>query len=68
MSFRREAMFPAEMPRPQVEALSEPFWTAAREGRLDRAAPTRRVSPPSPRECGCVSPPADWLESAARPV
>ena len=28
------SVFPADMPVPQVEALTEPFWAAAREGRL----------------------------------
>jgi uncharacterized OB-fold protein len=28
------AMFPSDMPLPQVEPLTEPFWAATREGRL----------------------------------
>ena len=62
-------MFPSEMPVPQVEALTEPFWAAARAGRLVIQHCT---------ECGkfrhlphvlcssCQSSAHDWVESAGR--
>ena len=61
------ATFPPEMPVPLVEALTEPFWTAAREGRLVIQHCT---------DCGafrhlphvlcssCQSSAHDWVESA----
>ena len=59
--------FPPDMPVPEVEALTEPFWTAARAGRLVIQHCT---------ECGtyrhlphvlcstCQSSAHDWVESA----
>lgn len=61
--------FPAEMPVPVIEPLTEPFWAAAREGRLV----IQRC-----RDCGtfrhlphvlcaaCRSSAHDWVESAGR--
>ena len=63
------AMFPPEMPVPLVEVLTEPFWAAAREGRLVIQHCT---------DCGtfrhlphvlcssCQSSAHDWVESAGR--
>lgn len=62
-------MFPADMPVPQVEPLTEPFWAAARDGRLV----VQRCT-----DCGtfrhlphvlcaaCQSAAYDWVESAGR--
>ena len=69
MTAQREGMFPPEMPRPQVESLTEPFWTAARKGRLVIQRCT---------DCGafrhlphvmcssCQSSAHEWVESAGR--
>jgi uncharacterized protein len=69
MTARRAAMFPAEMPRPQVEALSEPFWAAAREGRLVIQRCTdcgtfRHM--PHVMCASCQSPAHEWVESAGQ--
>ena len=69
MSVRRAAMFPAEMPRPQVEAQSEPFWAAAREGRLVIQRCTdcgtfRHL--PHVMCASCQSSAHEWVESAGQ--
>jgi uncharacterized OB-fold protein len=61
--------FPEAMPLPLVEALTEPYWTAAREHRLViqrcTACGTFRHLPHV--LCGnCQSPDHDWVESAGR--
>jgi len=64
-----DAMFPPDMPVPVVEPLTEPFWAAAREGRLV----IQRC-----RDCGtfrhlphvmcsaCQSERSEWVESSGR--
>lgn len=63
------ARFPTDMPRPQVEPLTEPFWAAAREGRLViqrcTACGTFRHLPHV--LCAvCQSRDVEWVESAGR--
>jgi uncharacterized OB-fold protein len=69
MSALREPMFPSEMPRPQIEALTRPFWEAARAGRLViqrcTACGTFRHLPHA--MCSsCQSSAHEWVESAGR--
>jgi uncharacterized OB-fold protein len=69
VTVRREAMFPPEMPRPQVEALSEPFWAAAREGRLviqrcSACGAFRHL--PHVMCASCQSSECEWVESAGQ--
>lgn len=69
MTARREAMFPSEMPRPQVEALTEPFWAAARESRLviQRCADCGAFRHLPHLMCAsCQSSAQEWVESAGR--
>jgi uncharacterized OB-fold protein len=66
---RSESVFPPEMPRPQIEPLTEPFWAAAREGRLViqrcRECGVFRHLPHA--MCGsCQSTAHEWVESAGR--
>ena len=63
------SMFPADMPVPQPEPLTEPFWSAAREGRLViqrcTACGTFRHLPHV--MCAvCQSPESEWVKSAGR--
>jgi uncharacterized OB-fold protein len=69
MTLRQPAMFPPEMPRPQVEALTRPFWAAASQGRLVIQRCTgcgtfRHL--PHAMCASCQSPAHDWVESAGR--
>ena len=69
MTVRREAMFPSEMPRPQVEPLTEPFWAAAREGRLviQRCTDCGAFRHLPHAICGsCQSTAHEWVPSAGR--
>ena len=60
-------MFPSEMPRPQVEALTEPFWAAAREGPGDPSAASLRTFRHLPHVmCASCQSRARWVESAGR--
>jgi uncharacterized OB-fold protein len=64
-----EPFFPPEMPRPQVEPLTRPFWDAAREGRLViqrcRDCGTFRHLPHA-LCASCQSAAHDWVQSAGR--
>ena len=65
----RSALFPADMPRPQIEPLTEPFWTAAREGRLviQRCTHCGAFRHLPSAMCGsCQSTAHEWVESAGR--
>jgi len=69
MTARRESMFPPEMPRPQIEPLTEPFWAAAREGRLviQRCTDCGAFRHLPHAMCGsCQSPAHEWVASAGR--
>jgi len=62
-------LFPAEMPRPQVEALTEPFWAAARDGRLviQRCTDCGAFRHLPCAMCGaCQSAAHEWVPSAGR--
>jgi uncharacterized OB-fold protein len=65
----RNALFPADMPRPQIEPLTEPFWSAAREGRLviQRCTGCGAFRHLPSAMCGsCQSTAHEWVESAGR--
>jgi uncharacterized OB-fold protein len=69
MNVRTQPMFPAEMPRPQVEALTRPFWDAAKSGRLviqhcTDCGTFRHL--PHAMCAACQSSAHDWVESAGR--
>jgi hypothetical protein len=69
MSARNQAMFPPEMPRPQVEALTEPFWSAAHQQRLVIQRCTdcgafRHLPHVMCARCGSSA--HDWVQSAGR--
>jgi hypothetical protein len=69
MTVQREAMFPAEMPRPQIEPLTEAFWAAAREGRLviQRCTSCGAFRHLPAALCGsCQSTAHEWVASAGR--
>ena len=69
MTAARDALFSPEMPRPQVEALTEPFWAAARAGRLviQRCTDCGAFRHLPHVLCGsCQSTAHDWVESAGR--
>jgi uncharacterized OB-fold protein len=71
MTHRREATFPSEMPRPQIEPLTEPFWAAAREGRLviQRCTDCGAFRHLPHAMCGsCQSTAHEWVASAGRGV
>lgn len=64
---RGGAMFPPEMPVPLVEALTEPYWSAARDGRLviQRCTDCGAFRHLPHVMCGsCQSSAHDWAESA----
>ena len=57
------------MPRPQIEPLTEPFWAAARQGRLviQRCTDCGAFRHLPHVMCGsCQSPAHEWVESAGR--
>ena len=65
----RSALFQPEMPRPQVEPLTEPFWAAAREGRLviQRCSECGAFRHLPSAMCGsCQSTAHEWVQSAGR--
>ena len=64
-----EALFPPDMPRPQIEPLTEPFWAAAREGRLviQRCTQCKTFRHLPSVLCGsCQATAHEWVESAGR--
>lgn len=63
------AMFPPDMPVPLVDPLTEPFWAAARAGRLviQRCTGCGTFRHLPHVMCAvCQSPEHDWVESAGR--
>jgi len=69
MTARREPLFSREMPRPQIDPLTEPFWAAAREGRLviQRCTDCGTFRHLPHAMCGsCQSSAHEWVESAGR--
>lgn len=65
----RAPLFPAEMPVPEVEALTAPFWDAARDRRLviqrcTRCGTFRHL--PHVMCSRCQSSAHEWVESAGR--